>query len=93
MATLVWLARSAAEAPQLDELTVAQLEALYAELEIISDRIGSLLEARELRELRSGLASAKRTVYARLMSPVHADAERITPAEPELVLRALGGDR
>lgn len=65
------MAAQATEAtPQLHELTAAQLEALYAELEIIQDRIGGLLEATELRELRAGLAAAKRTVYARLATPV-----------------------
>lgn len=56
--------------PQLHELTSAQLEALYAELEIIQDRLGELLEATELNALRLGLRMAKRTVYARLATPV-----------------------
>lgn len=66
-ALATWLCNTS---PQLDELTAAQLEALYAELEIIEERVGALLEARELRRLREGLDAAKRTVYARLTVPV-----------------------
>jgi hypothetical protein len=54
----------------LDELSAGQLEALYAELEIIQERIGDLLEVAELGILSAGLKSAKRAVYAHLASPV-----------------------
>ena len=54
----------------LDELTPAQLEALYAELDIIQERIGDLCELAELSILGVGLKVSKRLVYARLASPV-----------------------
>lgn len=57
-------------ARSLDELTAAQLEALYAELAIVQDRLGDILEAHELLTLRVGLGFAQRMVYARLAAPV-----------------------
>lgn len=54
----------------LDELTAAQLEALYGELETIKWRLRGVLGAQELRELLAGFEAAQRAVYARLATPV-----------------------
>jgi len=59
-----------AQGRSLDELNPGQLEALYAELEILEERIGDLLDVVELLPLAAALRVAKRVTYARLAPPV-----------------------
>lgn len=53
----------------LSELTPAQLDALYAELEILRDRLGDTLELAELTLLRRSLEATLATLYHRLSLP------------------------
>lgn len=51
----------------LSELSPVQLEATYAEIAGLADRLGPLLELAELIPFAAALGQAQRAVYARLL--------------------------
>lgn len=58
-----------AERRDLSELTPAQLDALYTEVEILRDRLADHLEFAELAQLRRSIERTQAAIYARLWPP------------------------